>query len=533
MTPPGQPVVPGQPFLVTATVVLPPGYYQDTGSSFLVFEPQGNLKVVGRWTSAAVLRDGKPSFTGTFVLRRSVVLPPETPDGPLVLTWKTGWQICQIDGVCLLPAERQVRLPLTVGAKGGVSRPGLDFWGALLLAFLGGILLNLMPCVFPVLALKGLSLASASGRTLAERRREALLFATGGFGVLVGLGLLTAALLAGGQRLDWGFSFQQPAFVWLLTLVFWFFTLQLWGLWSWPASLFSLSTGVRPSAAGALAGGAFSVVAAVPCTAPLLGPALGFALGQPPLFVPLFFAAAGLGLVGPLLTLQWIPGWARWLPRPGPWMVRTERVFGFFLAATVLYLLWIFTEQTGADRWLPALAFLGALAAATAWRRRKRASGLEIQAARALLTVLAAGSFLLIWMPEATDSPPRLGQPLEAGWRPFSALAVQTAVAEGHPVLVDATAAWCATCQINELAVLGRADVRAQLDRLGVVRLRADYTVPDPSIRSWLASVHRAGLPVYALYRPGLEPYLFPELLTDDNFTRALPRLLDGTLPFR
>ena len=508
----------GQPFDVTATVKLPAGWYQDAESEFLAFEPTSpGVRVTARSSSAPTERAGKNSFTGTFTLTRTLVA-----DAPVSsLVFRAAWQICQVDGVCLLPAEAQ--LSFQVATANPAASFGISFWTALLGALAGGLLLNLMPCVFPVLALKAVGLASASGLTLRQRRREALLFAAGGWGTLVLLGIVTAVVSAAGQRLDWGFTFQQPLFVWGLTLAFWVFALQLWGVWKWNGSPFSLavSTGT-PHAVKSLAGGAFLVLAAAPCTAPLLGPAIGFAFSQPPAVIPLFFAAAGLGLAAPLLVLQFWPAWARFVPKPGAWMVAAERIAGFFLAATVLYLLWVFTRQTMDAAVWPALAVLGGvalvLAAAGRWTR------FAIVRWAAAVLMVGALATALAWI-RADSSATSSIQTIKVGWVPYSSIILQDSLAQGKPVFVDATAAWCATCQVNEAAVLDRPGMNALFDRLGIVRVRADYTRPDPSIRDWLASVNRAGLPVYALYRPGKPVYLFGELL-GPGFGQQMERLI-------
>ena len=518
-------MVPGVPFDISVVVTLPPGYYQDVHSPFLSFEPTGLGQVTGRTNSPPQVREGKESFTGAFTLTRSVVLPLGTPAGSLSLDWMVGWQICQVDGVCLLPGEKTLSHVVQVAPSPDSS--GGTFWLALLAALGGGALLNLMPCVFPVLALKGLGLASAAGLTLGQRRREALAFATGSFLALTGLGLVTAVVAALGTRLDWGFLFQLPGFVWALALAFWFFTLQLWGVWTWRGSPFTLQHPLKPSSGRSLVGGAFLVVAAAPCTAPLLGPALGFALTQPPVSIPIFFAAVGLGLVAPLLALSWVPGWTKLLPRPGAWMVLVERVAGYFLAATVVYLLWVFTQQTSEDHVWPALGLLGLAAGALGLWGKFPSNQTARLVALGMGLALLLGSMTLTRAPEGTDAL-ITAQPSAAppSWSEFSPTALEQALASGRPVLVDATAAWCVTCQVNEWAILNRPDVVALMDTLGLIRLRADYTKPEPNIKAWLTSVKRAGLPVYALYRPGQPVYLFPELLTEDNFTRILPRMI-------
>lgn len=511
--------VAGDTVTVEFRVELPQGYYQDAGSAFLQAEPRSPLVATARSTSAPAMRDGKPSFTGHFTLSRSFVVPANTPAGPFSVSFDLGWQICQLDGVCLLPGQRVETVKFTVSGSTGL--PGPAFWAALAGAFLGGLLLNFMPCVFPVLALKGLALASASGWDRRTRRRHALAYSAGTVAAVFALGVGAAGMALAGQRLDWGFAFQQPAFVWVLVLAFWALTLHLAGVWTWRGFSFTISGPGQPGAWGSFLGGAFLVVTAAPCTAPLLGPALGFALGQPPPVILGFFAAIGLGMASPLLVLQAFPEGVRILPRPGPWMKLVERGAAALLGATVVYLLWIFTVQTGINRALPAVGLLvlaGVGLALTSATDRHR---LALPGAILAGLLLFGASVALVAPP---SSVPRAQ--VAEGWTAFSPEALERTLAEGKPVLVDATAAWCATCQVNELAVLNRPDVRALMEDLGLVLLRADYTLPDPTIHRWLASVDRAGLPVYALYRPGRPVYLFPELLTDGNFTSQLAALV-------
>ncbi len=506
----------GQPFDVTATVRLPQGWYQDADSEFLKLEAVPPVRITARSSSVPVDRAGKKSYTGTFTLTRTIVLDAPVPR----LTLTAGWQICQVDGVCLLPVETKLTLNVSLSPSSAAS--SFDLWQALLAALAGGLLLNLMPCVFPVLALKAVGLASTSGLALKQRRREALLFAAGGGGTLMLIGIVTATVAAAGQRLDWGFTFQQPLFVWALALAFWVFTLQLWGIWKWSGSPFSLNLSARASSTGrSLVGGAFLVLTAAPCTAPLLGPAIGFAFTQPPILVPLFFAAAGLGLVAPLLVLQFWPAWTRWLPKPGAWMMAAERATGFVLAATVLYLVWVLTKQTSADAVWPALAALGAVAFALACTERWKR--FVVVRWIGLAVALAAFAAAVPW----TQEPSSFRSPVsdKAGWTPFESGLIERTLGDGKPVFVDATAAWCATCQVNEATVLDRPETTALFDQMDIVRVRADYTRPDPAIRDWLESVDRAGLPVYALYRPGKPVYLFGELL-GPGFTDELRRLI-------
>jgi len=530
--PPG-PVVPGEPFEVRATVRLPEGYYQDADSPFLSLEVSAPAQTTGRSATLPTVRGGKASYTGSFVLVRTLTLPLGTAPGPLTLAAQAGWQICRPNGVCLLPGHQELGLALTVGpgpqmgaagpvpgAPGSTPESGVGaFWGALAAAFLGGLVLNLMPCVFPVMALKALALASAQGLSLAARRREALASAAGGLGSLVVLGVVTALVALGGQRLNWGFSFQQPLFVGALALVFWALALELFGLWTWPASPFRLPWTRAGTGRQAFWGGVLLVVAAAPCTAPFLGPALGYAFTRPPVEVPLFFAAAGLGLVLPLLVVSWVPGLGRLLPAPGPWMGIVEKGAGVLLAGTAVALMGVVLEQVGPGRWVGAALVLAGVAGALARPLvRRRALGLGLLGLSLVTAGVGAGLLAAPGNPGA--------RPLPEGWVPYSTEALARLTAEGTPVFVDGTAAWCATCQVNEWGVLGRADVRRLFGDRGVVLMRADDTRPNPEVEDWVAAVGRAGLPVYALYRPGRPVVLFPELLTDANFVDRLPALL-------
>jgi thiol:disulfide interchange protein len=530
-------VRPGVPFEVTARVTLPPGYYQDAASAFLDFEPVPSAgfraAVTGRSASSPAVRGGKPSYTGTFTLHRTVILAPGTPGGRLELGWTLGWQICQADGVCLLPAQRTASVTLAVEApEAGSPDAGSLVWAFLAAAFVGGLLLNVMPCVFPVLVLKLVSL----------KRRGALATAAGSWVTLTALGVVTAGAAALGQRLDWGFSFQSPWFVGALALGFWVWALQLAGVVVLPWSPFRGAGRVSAATPGSdmgrspwarsFLGGVVIVLAAAPCTAPLLGPALGFAFAQPPVWIPVFFAAAGLGLALPLVVVALVPGLVRLVPRPGPWMVVAERIAGVVLGATVVYLVWIWSRLTVEGWFVPALGVLGLAAAAWAVPRGWKGVGRVVQGALVVGALVVIGVTAVAPGPLApgTSGPDRGGAEARLpGWVAFSTQALAEARAQGKAVFVDATADWCATCQVNEAAVLLRPDVAELFERRGIVRMRADDTRPNLDIEGWLAAVGRAGLPVYALYGPGRDsgspPELFPELLTDDNFTRVIERV--------
>lgn len=497
---------------VVAEVTIPEGYYQDADSPFLTIEPQSNT-VAGLGPlrgSPLMTRDGKSSFQRQATLTRSFSV---VSGGGIPTEWRVGWQICQFDGVCLLPGTQVLTAPVLSTPNQSPSS-SLSFWWAIAGAILGGLILNIMPCVFPVLGLKTLRLAT---QTAPGRRLQGL----GAFGGIVGglsaLGVATAVASSLGRRLDWGFTFQNPLFVGAIAVVFWVAVLQLWNLWKLPGYSISLFRGVgRPMPPWIE--GLVLVASAAPCTAPLLGPAIGFALAQPWWQIPWFFVAAGVGFGLPTLSLALFPRLADLFPKPGTWMIVVERIAGLLLALTVVYLGWILTQQVGFVVVFRGVIALAAVTAIGFWGYRETWKPVVLGIGLAIFVIVSGLAFLGPGpreTPEATTKAP---------WVSFRPGLIESELRAGHPVFVDATAAWCATCQVNEWGILGQPKLLNFFHDAGVTLVRADYTVPDPGIHDWLASVERGGLPVYALYLPNHPVVLFPELLTEGNFVVPLRR---------
>ena len=549
---------PGEQAVVTVEVQLPPGFYQDADSSFLNFTvlndwPQPHPLTEGPLTtSKPQTRRGHVSFQGKFTLSRTVQVPP----GPQPSHWSVrfSYQICQIDGACLLPSQITIPLGLTpiptltnIQAKiGGHETPtastqseGPPLWAwltALGAAFLGGLILNLMPCVFPVLSLKALAVVKASGENQRLQRLSSLRFASGEVVSLLLLGLGTAAVKLAGGIPVWGGLFQLPAFVLILIVVFWFFALGLWDIGPRFAPSF------RSAPATDFANGAVKVLAAAPCTAPFLGPALGFAFALPAWGIPLFFLVIALGLALPDLLLAAFPSIFKLLPRPGAWTKLFEQFMGFLLAGTALYMVWIYENLAGSSAMWVMLAVLWGLtlvfAGGDVLTKNKRPWIRRLFFSLLALIVLTVGFGLTqpsSALPASNRTSAALGstssglpsRPLPAGWKSFTPQQLQQALAEGRPVFIDATAAWCATCLVNENGVLADPEVQRALKTSGALLLRADFTRPSTTIADWLTAVGRAGLPVYALYVPGkAHPYLFPELLEKQSFLSEFSKLL-------
>jgi thiol:disulfide interchange protein DsbD len=406
------------------------------------------------------------------------------------------------------------------------ARANLGWFTALLFAFLGGMVLNLMPCVFPVLSIKLLSLAQHHD-TPHTLRTHALAY-TGG--VVLSFLALAAALIGlreAGSAIGWGFQLQEPGVVFVLALLFFVIGLNLMGAFEFghlvPQGLANWRS-QRPSA-DAFAAGVLAVVAASPCTAPFMGAALGYAITQSAAVGLSVFAALGLGMALPYVVLVLTPGWRNKLPRPGPWMLHLKQALAFPMFATVVWLVWVLGQQAGMDgagavlMALVGLAFvvwLGGFALARRWPGRV--------ASVALVAALLAWAWPQQQLVTDTHGGSE-GTSAEAQWLPYDEAVIEERVAKGQPVFVDFTAAWCVSCQVNKRLVLHRDDTMAAFAKANVQLMRADWTHRDERITAALAKLGRNGVPAYLLVRPGREPLLLPEVLTQQIVKEALATL--------
>jgi Thiol:disulfide interchange protein len=415
-------------------------------------------------------------------------------------------------------------------AAGAVGASSPAFGLALLLALGGGMLLNLMPCVFPVLSLKLLSFVTHHHRR--ERVAAALAYTVGVLLSFVALAALMLALRAGGQQLGWGFQLQSPAFVAALAVLFTVIGLNLGGQFEFRSVLPSSLAGLQlrhPLLDHALTG-VLAVAVASPCTAPFMGASLGAAATLPTAQALSVFAALGLGMALPYLAAAAWPGVARALPRPGPWMAQLRTLLSFPIFATVVWLLWVLGQQTGLDGAVALLGLLVALAFAL-WALASPAFQAARRGARTGVAVLAVAVLgaTLHWALPAWREAPADGTDAAAsggGWEAWSAERVRTLQAQGRPVFVDFTAAWCVTCQINKRGTLADATVRADFELHDVALLRADWTRRDAAIGAELARLGRSGVPVYALYPAGGgAPRLLTEVLSVAEVRDALSAL--------
>lgn len=418
---------------------------------------------------------------------------------------------------------------------GGATAGGTSlivFVQALLFAVLGGLILNLMPCVFPILAMKAAALTTAA-HDVPRARRDGLAFLAGVLATFLLLAGVLLALRAAGEAIGWGFQLQSPPVTAGLALLMLVVALNLSGVFHIGAGLQGAGSGPLarlPGGLGAFFTGALAVVVAAPCTAPFMAFALGAALVMPWPMALLVFLGLGLGLALPFVVVSLTPGLLARLPRPGPWMARLKGLLAFPMYATALWLAWVFSRQTGADA-LGLLFVAGLLLALGMWligggqaeRTVGRKGRLHLTAG--VMALLLAGGTLVMaaQAPVSQDAGPSSPQGAGPASAPWSAAAVETALAQGRPVLVNFTADWCVTCKINERTSLTSAGVKAAMERTDAVYLVGDWTRRDDAITAELQRHGRSGVPLYLLYSPGVaEPEVLPQLLTEGVVVEAL-----------
>ncbi|MCG8462638.1 MAG: thioredoxin family protein [Holophagales bacterium] len=481
-------------------------------------------------------------YEGEFAIYATFDLPADLTPGSVPLDYTFRYQSCN-DRQCLAPIRLDGSFDLTVGDRGEATHATL-FGGAdgkgvrvasagggrglaviLLLGLLGGLILNAMPCVLPVLSLKVFGLVKSAGEGRSHLVLGSLATTAGiviSFWALAGAAVLASAA---GAAVGWGVQFQQPGFVAFLAVVVVLFSLNMWGLFEIPLpQSFARMGGSSPreGLAGHFASGLFATLMATPCSAPFLGTAVGFALAEPPAIIFLVFTAIGLGLALPYLLLAAVPGVDRLLPRPGPWMVTFRQVMGFLLAAAAVWLFYVLAGQISAEG--VAFVQLALLALALAvWRVHGTSPGtLGRRLAVAGVVLLSIASVLL-----AARAPKAFSVAGEqAGlidWIRFDeAEAERLASEENRMVFVDFTADWCLTCKANERLVLETPEVAGAFDDRGVVAMKADWTNRDDTIAEFLSRYGRSAVPFYLLYRPGQEPHVFGELLTKGGVLEVL-----------
>lgn len=472
-------------------------FHQNDGTSSLYFTLTPEFsKTAPQSVRGVFVADGGPEKKGGWAIETTIPVEPGTVVRPL--------------------GDGESRVIDSTGSN-------LTLFTALGFAFLGGLILNLMPCVFPILSLKIVQLTE-SGRKGEALLPHGLAFTAG---VVLSMLILSGVLIAlrgVGLALGWGFQLQSSWVVTALLLLFTGITLNLLGVYE-----FTLGSGLGdlPGARSAVGTrtnsfitGILAVVVASPCTAPFMGAALGYALTRPSVEAMGIFASLGLGMALPWLLLCAFPSWTRWMPKPGPWMNTFKRVMAIPMLAAAAWLAWVLYQQLHIRGVAIVAAAVAALVVACWLYGRMQWGKGSYRLIISSLTVFMIGAVAAI----AMGMFDRNGSGIQSkgSWEPWSEQAVTQALSEGRPVFVDFTAAWCITCQANMTAALNRENVQETLDRLGYVRLLGDWTNYDPAITRELEKYKRSGVPLYLVYRPNGQVTVLPELLTPGIVIEAL-----------
>ncbi|WP_332778165.1 protein-disulfide reductase DsbD family protein [Polaromonas sp.] len=496
-------------------------FFPETGS---VIEPAGAWQQAWQgavWTAQLPLSSQRlesPALMPVVVAFKSLAYRIEAPV-------KGSWP--PVAAVAAVPPALEAALKANAAAGAAplqTSAPPMGLLAALLGALLGGVILNLMPCVFPVLAIKVVGFVKIKDQT--TRVTTGLAYTAGVLLSFLALGALLLGLRAAGEQLGWGYQLQSPVVVAGLAMMFTVIGLNLAGLFEFgqilPDRVASLQA--KNPTINAFLSGVLVTAIASPCTAPFMGAALGFAFGLPAAQPLLVFGAVGLGMALPYLAASLVPAVARVLPRPGAWMVTFKTLMAFPMFATVAWLVWVLGRQSGIDGAGVLLGVLVLLALAL-WSLTLQG---RTRAVAALLSIALLATGLWLAGPSITRSAtlePTSTTAASDRWQAWEPGRVEQLTASGQSVFVDFTAAWCVTCQYNKSTTLSDAAVLADIDAKNVALLRADWTRRDPAITAALAQLGRNGVPVYVIYKPGRAPVVLSEILSVNDVRAELARL--------
>lgn len=422
----------------------------------------------------------------------------------------------------------EINVPVSTWEKNvAIAETGFGFLGAIVFALLGGIILNLMPCVFPVLSIKALSLVKHSHYSAVDVRRQGYVYTLGVLASFAVLALLLIILKAGGSQIGWGFQFQSPVFVLLMAYLLFAVGLSLSGVFFIGGSVSGVGYSLteKPGYSGSFFTGVLATVVATPCTAPFMAAALGYAVAQPPIKLLAIFLSLGFGLALPYLLLSCWPRLQKWLPRPGAWMERAKQILAFPMYAAAIWLVWVLVQQAGVDAVIFALGgmLLIAIAAWTYDSSRNAGNNARrfsnVGALALLLLALGIGV-------SSVNTSEKIAQnaAVDANWESYSDERLQALLAEGKPVFLNFTASWCISCLVNERVALSTDAVKQQFSQQGITYLKGDWTNKDPQITAFLRKFNRSGVPLYVFYPAGQadSPKELPQILTPDIVIAAV-----------
>jgi thiol:disulfide interchange protein len=497
---------------------------------YYLYRDRFNFKVIGQGAELQqpVFESGKVKWDDYFEKElevyygQTVVRLPYASQSDL-LTLQIESQGCADAGLCYPPLKQWLRIDRQSGVVNVASQPFADqpvledesvlsLGLVLLFAFAGGIILNLMPCVFPILSIKVLSF-TMTHQTRRSRHIHGLAYTAGVVISFVAIAIVMLALRAAGESIGWGFQLQSPLFVIALVYLFFVMGLGLSGYLEIGSNLMSLGqdSQQQDGLGSSFMTGVLATTVASPCTAPFMGPALGFAIAQSSYIALLVFAFLGLGMALPFILLAWLPGLSQKLPKPGAWMDSFKQFLAFPLYLTAVWLLWVAGRQTSTDVAATAVAGIVLLVMGLWLWKQSTKPVVKLTSIAVLASALAAPYMALEQGREKADfevySPQRLAE----------------LRASGQPVFINLTADWCITCLVNERVALGSDKVKALISDSGVVYLKGDWTNSDAQITELLTSFRRSGVPLYLLYPKGPgEPVILPQILTETTMIEAI-----------
>lgn len=523
---------------IMVTYNIPEGYHQTLQQDYFYIDVESypGLKFSDTiYPEGHLDTDGNTEYKGNTTLVKKFTVTDGFEPGQITIY--AGYQLCEDSGACLFPQEKEITLTIDATTLPAAEpKPATSFPKTLqylLMAFLGGIILNVMPCVLPVLSIKAMSLVKQSQQDKKQIFRGSMAYTMGILFSFIVLAAIIIILKTTGESVGWGFQFQSPGFVMALLIIIFVFSLSLFDVFIIRAP--GMQAATKASSKGGLTGsflsGIFAVLLATPCTAPLLGAALGFAFSQPPLMILAIFLLIGMGLAFPFILIGIWPKAIRIIPKPGEWMNIFKEVMGFLLLATAFYLVRSLYFLVGGKELLSILVYLLILAFAV-WVYGRFAKPEFSKTKQWIATILAiaiavgGGYLTLDFSEENITASLEAESHLRPGWEKFSPELVAEYREAGEPVFIDFGAEWCLTCKTNETTVLFTEDIENAFQENGVKILKGDNTKKDPVIGEWLTKFNRAGVPLYIFYLPGQEePIVLPELITKDMIYKMLEKL--------
>ncbi len=519
---------------ILITYIFPEGMHQILQEDYFYFEIEDKAGfTIGDliYPSGEVEEDGFIHLDDKATLTRSITISPDTEPGSYSIKVWAAYQLCYDSGACMMPQEIQLDLDLEVlpGDALPAKEPILLY---LFFALLGGVILNLTPCVLPVLSLRAFTLIRDSQ---ADKKKITLNSLTYSFGILFSflvLALIIIVLKASGEYVGWGFQFQNPVFVLVMTSLIFVFSLSLFDVFviTAPDSRVASKMTSKRGLAGSFFMGVFAVLLGTPCTAPILGAALAFAFAQTPMIILAMFLLIGLGMSLPFILIAFKPTFVNKLPKPGEWMNTLKVIMGFLLLFWAIKMLQVLYYQLGGEGLFNVIFFL--LSLAIGFWIIGRFIRPEVKMYKKLIAFIVAAAIVIsvgfhtLRFNEQDDTRTNDSGIIRGRWQEFSPQRINELREAKIPLFIDFTAKWCTTCYTNEITVLYTDDIQSAFEEHGVELFIADFTRYDETIFEWIQSYGRIGVPVYVFYLPGAdEPLLLPEIITKRMIFDVLERL--------